>query len=347
MSTSFIRRSERWTWIHVLALAFVPWLLTPSANAQTPSETASIAGLEAKFVDVQGVTTRYYEEGQGEPLLLVHGGGLGGGNANSANMWSRNIPGLAERFHVFAVDKLAAGMTGNPLDDKDYNIQGEVAHMYQFIQTMELGPVHLVGQSRGAGLVLVLAMQHPEVVKTLVLVNSGTASPVTSPGTRASMMEPCAEGDRSWKMRCEMEVLTYAPNFAGTWDEEYYAAGEYMSGQPKWQEAQAKIADGAGQPMRSEWNVWKKRLHERLRAEEVLPMPVLLYWSKNDPQGIVDRGVALHDILAVQHPNVWLVLINKAGHFHFREYPEQFNHNVMSFIDYWNSQPTAMTSNIQ
>ncbi len=349
MSTSVIHRSYRCgTWITSFVLIVISWLASPNANAQTPAETGSIADLEAKFIDIKAlggtIQTRYYEEGQGEPLLLVHGGGLGNVNANSANIWSRNIPALGERFHVFAVDKLAAGMTGNPPNDSDYNIQGEIAHMYQFIQTMNLGPVHLVGQSRGAGLGLLLAMQHPEVVRTLVLTNSGTVSPDTNPTTGTSVMEPCAVGDRSWKIRCAMEVQSYAPNIADTWDDEYYAAGEYMIGLPQGQEAQAKMAADAGQPLRSEFNESKKRLHERLRAEEVLPMPVLLYWSKNDPQVTVDRGVALHDILAAQHPKVWLLLINKAGHLHFREYPDQFNHNVMSFIDYWNRQPTDTVS---
>ena len=60
----------------------------------------SIAGLKAKFVDVKGVKTRYYEAGQGEPMVLVHGEGWSG--HSSANTWSKNIPGLAKRFHVFA-----------------------------------------------------------------------------------------------------------------------------------------------------------------------------------------------------------------------------------------------------
>jgi len=335
-----------------LAVAVIPWLLTfgGHAEAQTTSKTASIAGLEAKFVDVNAlggtIKTRYYEEGQGEPILLLHGGGLGGGNVNSANMWSRNIPGLSERFRVFAVDKLAAGMTGNPPEDKDYNIQGEVEHIYEFIQTMNLGQVHVVGQSRGGALTLWLAVAHPEVVKTAVLIDP--APPViyegVSSSTRASMMEPCSRGDRAWKMRCEMEVLSYAPKIAPTWEDEYYAAGVYMSGLAKWQEGQAKMAAGAGQPLRSQWTEARIQLRERLLAEAVLPMPVLLYHGYNDPQDTRERGLALYEILAAQHANVRLLWTNRTGHFHFREYPEQFNHNLMNFIDYWNGQPTGTTA---
>ncbi len=52
-------------------------------------------------------------------------------------------------------------MTDNPKDDNDLNIQGEVDHIYDFIRTLKLGMVHLVGQSRGGGsCVFFLALQH-------------------------------------------------------------------------------------------------------------------------------------------------------------------------------------------
>ncbi len=107
----------RITVVTVLTIAAIVFLTGPGGHAQAPkvSQTGSIDGLEAKFIDVKGVRTRYYEAGQGEPMVLVHGEGWSG--HSSANTWSKNIPGLSKRFHVFAVDKLASGMTGNPLDD--------------------------------------------------------------------------------------------------------------------------------------------------------------------------------------------------------------------------------------
>src|SRR5262249_60591424 len=95
---------------------------TPPAPAFAASEEGAAAGLKPKFVDVAGVRPRYYEAGAGEPMILVHGEGFSG--HSSANVWSKNITGLGQRFHVFAADKLASGLTGNPLYDKDYNIHG-------------------------------------------------------------------------------------------------------------------------------------------------------------------------------------------------------------------------------
>jgi 2-hydroxy-6-oxonona-2,4-dienedioate hydrolase len=69
-------------------------------------------------VDVNGVKARYYEAGQGEPMVMVHGGFTAG--SSTANVFSRNISGLAKHFHLYVVDRLGSGMSGNPTDDKQY-----------------------------------------------------------------------------------------------------------------------------------------------------------------------------------------------------------------------------------
>jgi pimeloyl-ACP methyl ester carboxylesterase len=151
-----------------MAVLFAP----PTRGAITAN--GEIAGLKAKFVDVNRIRTRYYEMGQGQAMVLVHGGGW----HSSANAWSKNIRGLAAKFHVYALDKVGSGMTDNPKEDKDYNLQGEIDHLYQFILTLKLGKVHLVGSSHGGGDILFLALEHPEVVRSLVISNSVTAAPV-------------------------------------------------------------------------------------------------------------------------------------------------------------------------
>ncbi len=337
-----------------LAVAAMPCLVSCGGRTQAPtvSKTGATHGLEAlrKSVDVNGIKTWFYEAGQGEPMVLVHGGGFNG--RYSGNHWDKVIIGLSKRFRVFAVDKLASGMTDNPRDDKDYNIGGEVEHMYQFIQTMKLGKVHLVGQSRGSGLSLVLAVEHPEVVKTLVLIDSGTASPDDAcPGCREQfVLAPCP-GDfnelEPWK--CVMRHLSFKPDVA--FDEDYWAAAAYMARLPKSKETVAKKAAGAGGPGTNgfihgvPYAEYKQKMYERLRSEFVLPMPILLYWAKNDPQApALKNGVALYEILAEKHPNVRLLVINNGGHFFWRVYPDEFTHNLISFIDYWGRQPTETTA---
>jgi pimeloyl-ACP methyl ester carboxylesterase len=166
---------------HGLAVCFVLSMLllfAPPLVRADFSTAGEVAGLTAHFMNVNGVRTRYYEAGSGEPIVLVHGGDFSG--HSSANVWSRDIPLFAKRFHVLAPDALASGLTDNPADDNDLNIQGEVDHLYDFIRALKLGTVHLVGEGRGGGCVFFLALQHPDVVKDVVIVNSNTAAPSRS-----------------------------------------------------------------------------------------------------------------------------------------------------------------------
>jgi len=304
-----------------------------SVAAATPNQDGSIAGLHAKFIDVQGVKTRYYEMGEGEPLVLVHGEGWSG--HSSANTWSKNLPGLSKRFHVFAPDKLASGMTGNPLDDKDYNIQGEVEHMYQFIQTMKLGKVHLVGQSRGGGCVFFLAIAHPEIVRTLVIIDSLTASPEGA-NTRQETLAKCPKEPDAVEWECRLKSISFKPEVA--FDDEFFAAGKYMASLPKSQETVAKMKAGAGEPLASQFNDWKKTVLQRVKDEGILQMPVLLYWGNNDPSAVLSRGLDLFEVISEKNPRTRMYIVNKAGHFHYREYPDEFNRNIIAFIDYWEKQ---------
>lgn len=324
----------------VVAL-MVPALVGLRGEDQAPpagvSPTGSLGGLEAKFIDVKGVRTRYYEAGQGEPMVLVHGEGFSG--HSSANTWVKNIPGLAKRFHVFAVDKLAAGMTGNPLDDKDMNIQGEVEHVYQFIQTLKLGRVHLVGQSRGGGGVFFLSVAHPEIVKTLTIVDSNTAAPDTGPTTRQEALAPCPKEPDCAEWQCRLRAISYLPDVA--FDDLFFRTGCYMASLPKAQETLKKLAAKAGEPLRSQFGEFKKQVHERVMKEPVLMMPILIYWGKNDPSAILRNGLALLEVVTAKNPNVRMIIANNSGHFHYREHPEEWNQNVINFIDYWNRQPAA------
>ena len=70
---------------------------------------------QAKFVDVDGIGTRYFEMGSGETVVLFHGGNFGSHHgADCAADWNLNFDGLAEECRVIAVDKIGQGYTDNP-----------------------------------------------------------------------------------------------------------------------------------------------------------------------------------------------------------------------------------------
>jgi pimeloyl-ACP methyl ester carboxylesterase len=305
------------------------------------SPTGSIGGFEAKFIDVNGVRTRYYDAGEGEPLVLMHGSSWRG-TAN-ANTWTAVMPELSQHYRVIAPDGVGAGMTDNPLKDEDYNMQGMVKHLLEFIEVMDLGPIHLMGQSTGGAIVFLAAVERPEIIKTLIIVNSQPAAPRVGPTGRDEALAPCREIDEwipQWK--CVHSALSYDDSHL---NEELFAAGAYMESQPKVQVTHEKREAGAGKPhfFSREGTEWIHSVHERVRNEGMLQMPVLLYWSRNDPNSALGSPgakevSAFFDVIAEKNPRVRLLMTNKAGHFHYRENPQEFNWNVINFIEYWNSQ---------
>ena len=131
-----------------------------------------------KFVDVDGIRTRYFEKGSGEPLVLFHGGNFGSNDAADCSLdWGLNFDGLAQWFHVYAVDKLGQGLTDNPKSDDDYTMAAVVQHALGFLETLKLGNVHLVGHSRGAYLVARMTLERADLIKSVIPVDTNTLAP--------------------------------------------------------------------------------------------------------------------------------------------------------------------------
>jgi len=329
------RRRTAWRALMAFAMA-LPFLVVGQAGAiEAPGPDGSIGGLKARFVDVKGVATRYYDEGQGEPMVLIHGGMTAG--SSTANVWSRNIPGLAKRFHVYAVDRLGSGLTGNPLNDADYAYSGQVEHIYQFIQTMTLGKVHLVGHSAGGAIAFYVAVHHPEIIQTLTIIGQGPASPSASDGPSRLDLSSCPDQNVYDGLKCRVEKLAWLKT---TFDPEYWEADASMAMQPKSKAARAKVVALTNDAWRSQATAYKERAWSKAA---VLQMPVLLYagkqdvldWGKADPTSKLRGQLGLFDIIGARNAKVKMVILNEAGHFPYREYPEQFNQDLIGFIDHW------------
>jgi len=309
-----------------------------TATAASDPQTASVQGLQARFVDVDGINTRFYDQGSGDTLLLVHGGPWEG--TSSANDWSLNIKGLAKKFRVLAPDRLGNGMTDNPdrAREVDFSVAGQIRHMARFIEVMDVGPVNIVAHGTG-GSALFLAVERPDLVKSLVLVSSNLAAPAVGKDRISEVTAECpwqVYGDEigPWidQLECLYRVFSYDPSHL---DEEHVDALRALNLQPKVQWTRFYRDGGAGEPFRSNLSNWQNDMHKRIRDDGALTIPVLLVWSRNDPTHPQERSMALYDILAEQNPNVQRLIMNRVGHFPFREKPDEFNYVVSRFVNAW------------
>lgn len=325
------------------AIALALLLSGGAQDAQT-GQNGEIDGLAAKFVDVNGVRTRYYDYGKGEVVLLIHGGMITG--ASTANNWSLNIPGLARRFRVIAVDRLAQGMTDNPANDADFTNQGAANHIYQFIRTLKLGPVHLVGHSAGGGTAFYLAAAHPDIARTLTVISAGPQMPAAGddPTKFEAALAKCPPDTNSYEhLKCRLLALGHSPQ---TFPPSYEKADDFMGNLPKSVEGRKRMA--AMRAARPGWpdkenDAYREEAWQKARAGG-LQMPILIFtgkqdtlsWAAADPHGMMRRELGFFDVVGAKNPRVKLIVINEAGHFPYREHPEQFNADLIQFIEFWN-----------
>jgi len=336
---------KRWAgWSKAAALSAVLALsFTAVATAQI-TEYGGANGLVPKFADVGGISTRYYEYGEGEPVILLHGGGAG--TFNSANVWTKNIPELANNFHVFAIDRLGAGMTEAPDDLSQLSYSGDVEFIRDFIRTMGLGRVNMVGHSAGGAVAYLFGLTYPEVLRTLVIVSTGPEVPYEGVRKMDIMGETCRnlEGQIAWI--CRMRALAWLPDVA--FDQEFFDSSAFMMSQPVRQETERRIAaapPGTRPSQRQGTGFWEETW-ERVQ-EDALDMPVLFICGRQDPQdwhppddpSKIKRCMTFFGYLGTQpDSNVTAVVYNHAGHFPYREYPDKFNADVINFINYWSSR---------
>ena len=144
----------------------------------------------SEYVDVDGYKIHYFEAipsrrggkaGFGMPVVLVHGLGA------RAEDWSGMIPTLAANgFHVYALDLLGYGRSPRP--DVDYSIRLEEQTVVDFMKAVKLEKADIGGWSMGGWVVLKLAVDHPELVRRLVVYDA--AGVYFPPTFQASLFTP-------------------------------------------------------------------------------------------------------------------------------------------------------------
>lgn len=148
-------------------LAAPPALHAAEANTATSKEAAPAAGIKSGYIEAGGIRYYYEIRGQGEPLLLLHGG-LG-----SIDMFAPVMPILLEKRQVIGVDLQGHGRTA--LGDRPISLQAIGADMAAILTELGYGAVDVLGYSLGSGVAFQLAVQHPEKVRRLALVSAGFA----------------------------------------------------------------------------------------------------------------------------------------------------------------------------
>ena len=268
---------------------------------------------QGKYADVQGIQTHYHEDGQGEPLLLIHGSGPG---VSAWANWRLVFPILSEKYHLYAPDIVGFGYTDRP-EGIQYSIDVWAEHMINFIDTVIKKKVSIIGNSFGGAIALHVAKRRPDLINKLIMMGS------------MGIDHHIADGlDKVWG---------YAPSFENMKDLiKIFAYDQSMAenGDLVEMRYQSSIQEGFHESFSAMFPEPRQR-HVSAMALTIdqlqqIQFPTLVIHGRDD-QVIPLEETSFKLVQAI--PNAQLVVFPQCGHWVQIEKTKEFAGQVMAFLE--------------
>ncbi|MDM4719415.1 alpha/beta fold hydrolase [Micromonospora sp. WMMA1363] len=263
----------------------------------------------------------YHDAGTagGTPIVLLHGGGPG------ASAWSNfggNVPVLASRFRVLAVDQPGFGRS---------DAAGVAGHFFTYaadtlaglLDGLGVDRVHLIGNSLGGGTAVRFALRHPDRADRLVLMGPGGLSlnvfaPEPTEGVRRLVEFAAPPGPSREKLVAFLRTLVYDQSLV---TDELVDERWAMANDPAALRAMASMGASFRDPTLVEEGLLWREAH-RLRNE------VLLVWGREDRVNPLDGALVALKLI----PRARLHVFGGCGHWAQLERFDEFNRLVIGFL---------------
>ncbi len=303
--------------------------LVPVPPLEDTVPPAHLADPDSRFVEVIDpdypcdITVHYKQQGTGEPrLLLLHG------FAASTFSWREVMTPLTTMAGtVVAFDRPAFGLTERPMPgdwrgENPYSTESQVALTTGLMDTLGWARAILVGNSAGGTVALLTALEHPERVDALILVDAA----IYAGGGTPAIVRPLL---RTPQMRHLGPLIARRIQ---AWGEDFARSAWHDPSQ-----LTPEIWVGYKKPLQAE--NWDRALWELTRAsrrrsdlEERLTdvtMPTLVITGDDDRIVPTEQSIRLAEAL----PNATLVVIPDCGHVPHEECPEAFLEAMRDFLE--------------
>lgn len=267
-------------------------------------------------VRVNGAELHYIERGQGVPLILLHGG------QGDYRSWGPQVGALSPHYRVISYSRRYNYPNDNPLTAKYRSAYTDAEDLAALIRHLKLGSVHLVGTSAGAVAALVLSIQHPEIVRSMVLAEPpvhrlAKDDPVGAALYQefmSSIWEPAGDAFKAGDEVGAMRILVDGFGGKGRFDALPPEARAVALQNARF----FKVATSSNDPFPE---IPKHQIRD-------LTMPVLIVTGENTIR--LHRFV--NDALARLLPTAVRATIPRAGHGSARDNSSAFNEAVVKFL---------------
>lgn len=284
---------------------FVPW------NSQPLTEW-SRKYARGKFAELNGRSTHYVVRGAGEPLILIHGFNM------DVNTWIENIDALAENNKVYGIDLWGQGFSTRDSIDPGYELY--VEQLLSFMDAFDIQKATLVGHSMGGGTIITFAVQYPERVERLILVDStGIPNPLplrskffTLPGVGEFLLSI----NNNYFRRKNLRDIWFYEKDRIT-DEVFDDITQFQ-----------KIEGSSEILLEILRKDFFHTLGDEIKQLSQLEIPTLIIWGRHDTSIPVKVGKEMHRRLVGSRYEV----IENGGHMPNFDNPEQFNRIVREYL---------------
>ena len=249
------------------------------------------------FVEVDGHRIRYVDEGEGPPVLLVHGFG------SNLGVWSDVRDHLKAHHRVIAIDLLGFGHSDRP--EADYSPAAQGRRVAAVMDRLGVESVALVAHSWGAAIALELARAQPDRISRLALYNAWVYadqlptlfhwSRTSGVGEALTWLFYSDQGERHLEQSFhDPERLTY----------EMVAETEAAMAREGAEAVALAVVRG-------------QRYEESEQHYQEVTQPTLILWGRQDHVSLLSAGVRLSN----QLPQARLQVFEQCGHFTMLEAP--------------------------
>ena len=261
--------------------------------------------------NINGVNLNYEVNGQGKAIVILHG------YTSSSQEWANQVSVLSPRYMAVTLDHRGHGKSAAPSREEDYSMPIFADDVFKLLKMLNIDKCCLVGHSLGGFISLEFALDHPDMLAALVLVDTSSGEFERVPNyaelrqkldelARSQGMEAAFEYDAAnnpqrierFQKHPEMREITRRKMLRTSVDGYIYVA----KAMGKWQPVTHRLSE--------------------------IKVPTLIYWGDEDTP-FTNAALILQGGIAGSE----LVTVKGVGHAPHEETPEVFNDSFLKFLE--------------
>lgn len=266
----------------------------------------------SKFADVGGLRIHYQEKGTGTPMVLIHG------YTSSVYTWKDEFDALSQKYRVIALDLKGFGFSDKPEGDYSRRAQGEV--VVGLLEQLKIEKAWLVGNSMGGETALNVAVNHPEKVIGLVLIDSAGVKVTGGTSVAPWYLQVPVVGRVVTALALTSDKLV-----RHGLEKSLYDHAKVTNDRVAFYYQPLRTAGGqlAATRAREQFDLYP--VEDKLSTINV---PTLLIWGAEDELIPLEAGKKLNSLIKDSR----LVVLEKCGHIPQEEMPERVVNEILNFV---------------